>query len=168
MPDRPGDIEIQWRDTNPIFVEVKGPGWEGELSTEEHAAGRSHHPKYDCEKPEPRSVDPIERVFFGVSKALPKLANHRVNLVVIVDDLFVSPLDFPKTYAAGLTKRITDPTYEAVGGVFLLSPVAYGDSIEYRKYFLPNLGAARPLPQAVLEGLTAGNSDPQGPRRLRG
>ena len=36
---RPGDLEIQWRDTPTIFVEVKGPGWEGELSDEEIRAG---------------------------------------------------------------------------------------------------------------------------------
>ena len=32
VPDRPGDIDIQWMETEPIFVEVKGPGWKGELA----------------------------------------------------------------------------------------------------------------------------------------
>ena len=55
----------------------------------------------------------------------------------------------------------------ASGGVFLLHPVVYGDFLEYRKYFVPNVGAEHPLPEAVQEGFLAGNSDPQGPRWLR-
>lgn len=161
VPDHPADIEIQWRDTDSIFVEVKGPGWEGELSPREHQDRRQHLPKYNEHKSEARSTDPIERVFYGVSKALPKLPIHRINLVVIVDDLFFSPLDLPQSYVAdALAYGIRDPIYETVGGVFLLNPVACGDSVEYRKYFLANPAAAQPLPQAVFEGLAAGSSDP--------
>lgn len=87
--DRPGDMEVQWQDTEPVFVEVKGPGWEGELSAEEIRAGRRFLPKYI--NAEGRAVGPVARVVSAVDKALPKFAPDRINLVVVVDDLFVSP-----------------------------------------------------------------------------
>ena len=60
VPNRPGDIEIQWQDGEPLFIEVKGPGWEGELSPEEIRSGRQHLPKYV--NAEGRAVGPTERV----------------------------------------------------------------------------------------------------------
>lgn len=41
----PGDLEVAWRDTDPIFAEVKCPRWEGELTEEERTA-RKQRPKY--------------------------------------------------------------------------------------------------------------------------
>ena len=86
-----GDLEIQWTDTEPIFVEVKGPTWEGELSAEERDTGRKVQPKYI--DGQARSVRPSVEVRNALRKALPKLSQERANLVAIVDDLFLSPLD---------------------------------------------------------------------------
>src|SRR5438034_6559839 len=58
VPTRPGDLEIQWQDTESIFVEVKGPGWEGELTPEQIRAGRARKPKYI--QAEARAVGPVE------------------------------------------------------------------------------------------------------------
>jgi hypothetical protein len=160
----PGDLEIQWRDTEPIFVEVKGPGWEGELSPDEIRSGRQFLPKYI--NAEARPVGPVARVTYAISKSLPKLAVDRINLVVVVDDLFLSPTELPKDYLTGLLSReLAERRYSSVGAVFLMNPVSYSGTgqIEYCKYFVPNESASRALPQAVLEGLLAGNADPQGP-----
>jgi hypothetical protein len=163
---RPGDLEIQWRDSEPIFVEVKGPDWEGELTDAERRAGRKDFPKYI--NAEGRAIAPQERVVYAITKALPKLAERRANLVVVVDDLFVSPVELPKDHlTAVVANALADPTCHFVGGVFLLNPVSYGDFVEYRKYFVPNIGAVHPLPDVVTEGLAAGNNDPQGPRWLK-
>ena len=168
VKDRPGDMEIQWRDTEPVFVEVKGPGWEGELSPEEIRAGRRFLPKYI--NAEGRAVGSASRVIYAIDKALPKFAPERINLVVVVDDLFLSPTELPKDYLSGvITRELTDARYSSVAAVFLLNPVSYSgaEAVEYRKYFIPNEGASRGLPEAVHEGLLAGNLDPQGPRWSR-
>jgi hypothetical protein len=163
---RPGDLEVQWRETEPIFVEVKGPNWEGELTEDERQNGRKELPKYI--NAEGRAVAPQERVVYAISKAAPKFAENRPNLVVIVDDLFVSPIDIPKEQlVVAVTNALADRSCRCVGGVFLLNPVSYGHFVEYRKFFVRNVGALHPLPDVVNEGLTAGNNDPQGPRWLR-
>ena len=70
------------------FVEVKSPGWEGQLSGAEHKAGRSKQPKYL--NGEVRSIASWERIQFEVDKAYEKFSPDKPNLLVIVDDLFVS------------------------------------------------------------------------------
>ena len=164
--NRPGDLDIQWRDSEPIFVEVKGPGWEGELSQDALEAGRQHLPKYI--NAEARAIDPSERVAFAVQKALPKLAATRVNLVVVVDDLFMSPTEIPKSILNGRLERVlADPQYRVVAGIFMLNPVSYGGDVEYRTHFVPNANAERRLPEAVNKGFLADNRNPHGPRWAR-
>lgn len=166
VPRRPGDLEVQWHDTSPIFVEVKGPGWEGELSPDEIADGRQHGDKYI--NAEARSVGPISRVVYAMEKALPKLDAALSNLVVVVDDLFISPTELPKGYlVSSLAHEIRAAHLRRIGGLFLINPVSHGGPVEYRKYFVPNPDAATALPAAVAEGLIMGNADPQGPRWSR-
>jgi hypothetical protein len=83
VPDHPGDLDIQWQESEPIFVEVKGPDWEGELTEAERVAGRTSLPKYI--NAEGRAIVPQERVLYAITRALPKLAEQRANLVVVVD-----------------------------------------------------------------------------------
>ena len=143
----PGDIEICWRDTEPIFLEVKCPSWEGELQKDEIMAGRTKHPKYI--NAEGHWIDPVERVIYAVGKSLPKFSPDRPNLVVVVDDLFVSPLEIPSSFVTGrLAEELEDVRYNKVSGVFLLSPVVYFDKpVEYRAFFV--LGNGKPLPDPV-------------------
>lgn len=168
VPDRPGDIDIQWRDTEAIFVEVKGPGWEGELSKEALDAGRQHGPKYI--NAEARAIDPSERVAFAVKKALPKLAPSRINLVAVVDDLFMSPTEIPRVILDHrLNLVLAEPQCRVLAGIFLMNPVSYsgGDGVEYRTYFVANVNAERRLPDAVVAGFLASNLNPQVPRWAR-
>jgi hypothetical protein len=163
VPNHPGDIEVQWRDTEPIFVEVKGPGWEGELSVEEIRAGRKRLPRYI--NAEARVIDPTQRVLYTIGKALPKLAQHRANLVVVVDHWFVSPVELPRDRLVGrIVRGLADPAMCTVAGVLLLNPVDHSGFVEYRKCYVPNNLAGHPLPEPVHLGFITGNSDPQGPR----
>lgn len=166
VPNHPGDIEIRWQQGEPVFVEVKAPGWEGELTAEEISDDRTRLPKYI--NAEARAIDPTERVLYSVRKALPKLAQDRANLVVAVDDLFVSPVELPKTYlSAVLAHSLESTEFARVGGVLLLNPVSHGDFVEYRKYFVPSAAAEHALPDNIRAELIAGNSDRQRPWRLR-
>jgi hypothetical protein len=158
-PEIPGDLEVQWQDTERIFIEVKGPGWEGELSKDEFKAKRQHQPKYV--NAEARAIDPYERVQYAIGKAVPKFVDTRANLVVIVDDLFFSPLEGPTVFLESrLPKILTDPQFGIVSAVFLLKPISYSEKpgVQYLQYFCPNPGAINPLPEAVRAGLVAGNS----------
>jgi hypothetical protein len=102
-------------------------------------------------------------VVYAITKALPKLVEHRANPVVVVDDLFVSPVELPKDHlTAVVANALADPACRFVGGVLLLNPVFYGEFVDYRKYFIANVGAVHPLPGVVREGLAVGNNDPQG------
>lgn len=160
----PGDIEIVWRDTEALFLEVKCPSWEGELEKEEIQAGRTERPKHI--NAEGRAIDPVERVMYVVGKALPKFSPDRANLVVVVDDLFVSPLDLPTTFVSGrLAGELADARYSTVSGVFLLNPVLYRDEVEYRAFFVP--GSGKPLPDQVKGAFLDENTRPKTPPWLR-
>jgi hypothetical protein len=91
--DRPGDIDIQWMETEPIFVEVKGPGWKGELSQEERLTGRKDLPKYI--NGDARFLDTFGSLVGAIDKAIPKFSAARPNLVAIADDPFMSALQMP-------------------------------------------------------------------------
>lgn len=157
-PQIPGDLEIQWMDTEAIFVEVKGPGWEGELTPDEIAAQRQHQPKYI--QAEARPIDAFERVSYAIGKAVPKFETTRANLVVVVDDFFFSPLEGPKVFLeTRVGKILNDPKFTIVSAVLLLKPISYSakPGVQYLQYFYPNPRALRPLPDTVRDGLLAGN-----------
>jgi hypothetical protein len=87
VPDRPGDIDIQWMDGEPIFVEVRGPGWECDLAPEVRS-DRKLLPKYI--NGEARFVDAAGPFVKAIDKAVPKFLAARTNIVAIADDLFIS------------------------------------------------------------------------------
>ena len=59
------------------------------------------------------------------------------------------------------------PEFGSISAVLLLNPVSHSGPVEYRRFFVPNEAAPLALPEVVLEGLLAGNADPQGPRWSR-
>jgi hypothetical protein len=68
VKDHPGDLDIQWRNCEPIFVEVKAPDWEGELTERERHEGRKDLPKYINAEgraiaPQGLSFTPLERQY---------------------------------------------------------------------------------------------------------
>lgn len=155
MPGIPGDIEISWYNTEALFLEVKNPTWEGELLEEEIKSGRTKLPKYL--HAESRAIDPFERVMFVVGKSLRKFCNNRVNLAVVVDNLFVSPLEMPTDIVfERIVNELANPDYKNVSGAFLLNPVSYGGDVEYRALFVSGIG--KPLPDLVKDAFLKENA----------
>jgi hypothetical protein len=157
VKDRPGDIDVQYGDTEPIFVEVKGPGWEGELTHEERKRGRSALPKHvDMEA---RAIDSIGPSLYAVDKAIPKFDSARCNMVAINDDLFRSPVELPKGWLDGsVLEHLKQPRCSCVGGVLFLYVVKEsGGPVEYRHHFIANPTAGRPLPEAMVRSLVEAN-----------
>lgn len=135
-----------------IFVEVKSPGWEGEITPEERHAGRLQQPKY--RGTETFYGNSSARVRFAIDKAYPKFDPKRFNLLVVADDLL-----FPLGYESSFWARdalywdggmFTTNAYENLGGVgFLVKQ--QGDERAWAEMCLfLNQHALRPLPGAFV------------------
>jgi hypothetical protein len=123
-----GEFSVQAVSSLPIFVELKSPGWEGQLSQEQRDAGRAREDKY--ENLEGGADDPWRGIRRTVRKAYPKFLPSQPNLLVIADDRFV-PLatwgDLPVQQALFLTSTILDGEagyfttrdFENLGGIAL-------------------------------------------------
>ena len=84
-----GEYLIQGPSGKNTFVEVKSPGWEGELSDEERKGGRLRQEKYLAF--EGRPVAPWKAIQFAADKAYKKFATDIPNLLIVADDLFLMP-----------------------------------------------------------------------------
>lgn len=166
-----GEFSVQVLPLTPIFVEIKSPGWEGELTNEERAAGRAKQEKY--QDLQGGAVGPAQKLRMSVRKAYPKFLPSQPNLLVIADDLFV-PLaswgDLPAEQALFLKSTVlegefgyfTTPLFENLGGVALFKqevqvellsagqpekPLRY----EFRLYPNPKARAETALPKKFTE-----------------
>ena len=70
-----------------IFCEVKSPGWQGQLTTEEIQSGRAKRAKYS-KSGEARYVAPYEHIRQTIGKAYAKFPASKQNLLIVTDDLF--------------------------------------------------------------------------------
>lgn len=142
-----GEFEVTGPSGISTFVEVKSPGWEGELSEEELRSGRKNRPKYlYCEG---RAVAPWERVQFEVGKAYKKFVPTNPNLLVIADDLLVS-LRHGTDLQLGqaLHRKSTngcfiDNRYENLGGVAAFWYVCDGHQVWYEMQLCLNPNALK-------------------------
>lgn len=140
---KPGDLEVAVGGEDPLFIEVKSPGWDGELSLSETRAGRNKQPKY--KHAETRAFDTTSKLVAAVRKALPKFGPGRANLVAIADDLFVSPLEAPAVVAGELRRALQASDMAAVSGVLMVQADCVSqDSIRYRSAFVKGNGPAIP------------------------
>lgn len=117
-----GEFLFGLPDQRQLFVEVKSPGWEGEVEEEESRERvgprpkgrlpRLDQPKY--RHMEARAFHHTQRVRDTVAKAYPKMPDTMATLLVISDDFFVrltDGLDMVKW--ALFAKRSIDPSDEA-------------------------------------------------------
>jgi hypothetical protein len=135
----PGEFEIQWKNDPPIFVEVKAPGWEGELSEEEKRIPRRNKWKL---RRGVRSVNPIERVLYAARKATQeqrKFSPDRPNLLVVADDLFRSPVTVPLNTLIPLVQQGLI-AFSRLGGILLFNAVCH-NVVEYRARLIVNPAA---------------------------
>lgn len=142
-----GEFEVTGPSGISTFVEVKSPGWEGELSEDELTGGRKNQPKHlYCEA---RAVAPWERVQFEVEKAYKKFIPANSNLLVIADDLFVSlqhgtDLQLGMALHEKSTKGcFTDSKYENLGAVAAFWHVCNGREIWYEMQLYVNANALK-------------------------
>lgn len=159
--NRFGEFEIIWPNTKPIFVEVKGPRWEGELNDEELIGHRRKEPKYP--HGEARSVQPVEKVIVAAEKAIPKFLPDKSNLLVVVGYLlFLSPKDLPKNIVEPqLISALSDERFSRIGGIIIFDTQYNYKSklIEYQTIFInnPNVLPLCAIPLPVAQGLLSAN-----------
>lgn len=146
-----------------IFVEVKGPRWEGELKKEEIRAGRTKQLKELYV--EGRAVAPWQRIRFEVEKAYKKFVPNVPNLLVVAGHRgFVSmehgtemfaDMALYDTHHSGC---FTGPTYENLGGVAIFWMGNTMSESWYDMRLFLNPFAIEPLPDDVRQ--TFVSSDP--------
>jgi hypothetical protein len=85
-----GEFMLSWPDESSVFVEIKSPGWESELSPAQLDAGLAKLPKYDVWKG--GAVGNWQAVHRCISseKTYPKFLPTQPNLLIMSDDLNVS------------------------------------------------------------------------------
>lgn len=162
-----GEFEIQWARTNPIFVEVKGPRWEGELEDNEIHGQRRHQQKYP--NGEARWFDSIGKCMkVAEDKALPKFLSDRPNMLVIVDDnLFVSLLQLPRDIVEpSISSKLAESVYLRLGGILIFNTDYSTDPISYSTVFIenPSPDPKCAVPTDVARVLSATNADSFKPR----
>jgi hypothetical protein len=161
-----GEYLIDTPEGQRVFVEVKSPGWEGELSDEERCAGRAKQPKY-------RQGDggafgnwhPLQRCVAS-PRTYPKFSPTQPNLLIVADDLkmpLLESLDHVEIalYADhnryGEVGYFTSARFENLGGVgvFRALSVAFSavHSVEYEFKLFDNPFAlpAVKLPDSLLK-----------------
>jgi hypothetical protein len=160
MGNNLGDILVQWGATAPVFVEVKGPDWEGEfegeLEKEEFLKRKALGRYVDVES---RAVSPVGTSFRVIRKnILRKLAGDRPSLAVIVDDFRDSPAEARGVIEGSVAAFFGGPDVKRLGGVLFLKPeTVWGKPVYYLSNFYhnPNAFAACRLPGPVIDVLTA-------------
>jgi hypothetical protein len=165
-----GEFAVQGRDTAPIFVEIKSPGWEGQLSQEQRDAGRMKHGKYV--ELEGGADDPWRAIRRSIKKAYPKFRQTQANLLVIADDRFMPLATWGKLGAEqallttnqsldGEAGYFTTAEFENLGGIALFKqeiemvlfpevsekPLRY----EFQLYVNPMARAEAALPRQFVE-----------------
>jgi hypothetical protein len=148
-----------------IFCEVKSPGWEREMVRlhGEHSP-RLSEPKY--QDGEAGSFDNTEDIREAVTRAYKKFPDNQCCLLIISNDLQVSPLKeaspggIPLSINRALYDRFNDkdgcftsPLYAKCGGVFLLDVDQLSAGVTYAFQLHANPNAIAPLPGALSQRL---------------
>jgi hypothetical protein len=153
LAPKEGEFLVRGPDHAEIFVEVKSPGWEGEISEEERRAGRLQQPKY-------LGTDAFfansgASVRFAVDKAYAKFDPKRSNLLVVADDLL-----FPLAYESSFWARdalywddgkFNTKAYTNLGGVGFLVKQQQNDRVWAEMRLFLNPHALVPLPDSIVQ-----------------
>lgn len=133
-----GEFEIQFKSSPKIFVEVKGPTWEGELSKSEYTGRRKQDGKYV--HAEARTLGTIQKVIEAIAKSRKqnKFAVGRPNLLVVYTSyLFVSPLELsPKIVVPKVRAALNE--LPELGAVLIFDATCRESTIEYDVLFIEN------------------------------
>jgi len=166
LPPKEGEYLISTPSATNVFVEVKSPTWQSELTQQRIDAGRTHEPKYQfCEG---GAFALWLNIQYAIDKAYDKFSPALPNLLVIPGDgTFVSMRHGIHSHAhealyidrEPYNGRFTTPAFQNLGGIAIfwmdggLSPVEY-----FMKVFL-NAYALVPLPQELAELFKIANTE---------
>lgn len=155
-----GEFLIATREDADVFVEVKSPGWESELSDGERKGGRVKQPKYLGSGG--GAVAPyIGHIRERVRRSYSKFAPGASSLLVIAGDFFF-PLDFTDTVDLALYDHelkwakepglFTIAKYSNLGGVAIFETDSEGKAVEYkmRVFGNPLVSRQSTLPNSIL------------------
>lgn len=155
-----GEYLVKTPEGQTIFVEVKSPGWEGELSFAELKAGRAKEPKYG--KMGGGAVGNWMPVQKRIVAAYPKFDPTQVNLLVIADDLRLGLCDSlwqveiavnAKRSGYGEMGYFTSSRFENLGGIGVFWHSVNRCAVHYHlKIFEnPNALISTQLPESILK-----------------
>jgi hypothetical protein len=136
-----GEFEIRWPGTPPLFVEVKGPTWESELTPEEQRGPRKEQARII--DGEGRWSAPSVEARAAAFKTMGKLTKDRPSMLVVMDRMFRSPA--ADLELADLTAVLSDPAFDGLGGILCIDASCFkndGCSVDYRVLFAANPRAA--------------------------
>lgn len=151
-----------------IFVEVKGPRWEGELEEDEIRAGRTKQLKELYL--EGRAIAPWQRIRFEVEKAYKKFTPTAPNLLIVAGHRGFVSMEHGTEMFANMALYdthnsgcFTGPKYENLGGaaIFWMGNTMSESWYEMRLFLNPF--AAEPLPDDVRQAFDS--NDPPVTRR---
>jgi hypothetical protein len=156
----------------PVFVEIKSPGWEAEIAEAEgQKSARLDQPKYM--HAEARATAPWQAVRYAVAKAYPKMPDGMATLLVINDDLMVPLPDWGTTImnVALYTPKqpghvngylaedgaFVDRRHERLGAVGVFKVDLPAEGVRYRFLLFRNAHALRQvmLPEEVTRRLVS-------------
>ncbi len=132
-----GEFEVQWQSEHPIFVEVKGPGWRGELSADEREDRKTNGKYINAEV---RSLDTVGKVVEAIEKTIQqgKFSKNRPNLLVLyASNLFNSPLALSPNILVPKVHRALE-TLPELGGVLILDVVCRNSVVRYETLMIEN------------------------------
>jgi hypothetical protein len=159
-----GEYLLTTPEKTAVFVELKSPGWESELTPAQRATGRQHRPKYD--RMGGGAVGNFQAVHQCIARrnTYPKFTATQANLLIIADDLNVSLHDtlfqvegalYGAKWQYGEDGYFTTNRFANLGGlgVFNAFSTVPSRGIEYQFviYENPHALPATKLPQSLLE-----------------
>ncbi len=145
-----------------VFVEVKGPRWEGELKDWEISAGRTGEPKELFA--ESRPLAPWKKIQFEVDKSYEKLAPTTRNLLVMAGYRGFMSLDRTQVsealYNPNRSGCFTKTAYANLGGVGIFSMGNAINETAYGMIIFKNRFALEPLPDDLVRAFNAELPEP--------
>jgi hypothetical protein len=156
-----GEYLVHTPEQKTVFVEVKSPGWEGEISHDERKAGRTRQPKHRSgEGGALGNWIPLQKCIAS-EKTYPKFDPAQPNLLVVADDLKVNLHDCPEHVEIALYNThpgygcmgfFTSSAFANLGGIGIFRAISVGRGIEYefRVFDNPFALPTAKLPDSIL------------------
>ena len=154
-----GEFIVQLGNSPHVFVEVKAPTWESELTPEELLGWRKKQIK-DLHA-EARFVDPVSLIKRAIDKAVPKFEKDKINLLAVGGYLsFLSPFEIPRDiFEPQINSELSKMKIEHLSGIFILDLGNWGNSVQYKSFYISNpvVQSISSLPEEVETKLSANN-----------